>query len=1160
MINNFTQSNNNNTNKTLEVAATAAPKEKYVVAKATTKTTFKQCSICLDVVSAEDEAAYDVTVCPLSNEHPASTGLHRQCLASYVQNAMNNMVPGTCPPLYCPQSHVSRRRPILTHTKWKSFCTNVDQYEKMAEKVLSITCSSCHNVSSLLKTKPASIKDARKQLTKKIKSAVLGSPGGLQRIEDELTKYSQGFLTVEELYAFLKSAEAFPALASGSNDESRSIVKHCMAFVDNVNQRANLQLRYLKDRPICMTTCCDALHCFNCKSSGLHEGRTCEENMLFIQRKLRGEGGGGEEANAKILHCPSCRIALIRSDGCNTIKCVCGNAFDWDRELRRVEAIERFLVAIHPRNAREACFDIFRGTINRYWYENEFANQMRENPAWHEEYEKAIMWYEYNEKEMDRLLLQYWRDMFPHCPHQACLLYSPDLTTTSSRRAVCDKEIQCVGFYFARKVWRRQHEKEVWKCKGERDSAMKSIFSTFCPTTEDKTSLLSMREEGQYSVFFDNEEEDEEEDAAGAYMEKSMNLWLKVDQNHALFDDYKKRKPNENALQFLHLHGGHCNMPQAASPLRFKPSGGERLSSPKKTSRCFAHIQNWEENSEQRCIRFDNEDLTFGRIESRGRYPAVVFNMHAGMVSSLTLQLVYFPFRFGIFTFGIVPRDKFPFLGSNGVGCEPQTCGIRLDCDDVSYLNYANAMKKKKKIEIFGKAKLKNGDFVTGIMNPFRQEFSILLNNKFLCSFKHLNMNQEYQFAVTVPNYSILKLVPSPPFAIDHYFFHNDTSRRFDDFVRVVSDCITFDGLKDRSHLNLFQSDSPSSDLFLKLRDSIPNLPVIPSSLDADRWYEYCVGLFASLYGDANHPRVVDERQPVPSQDRLMKFLDRCADAMLPVAKNILDANKPTVVYVSVFVAIQLTWEKIYCFACWYFFHERCNIGRMVQRLSDSFEKTHGGNAPFICAFYFSPNNLMRSTQKDDYMEMKCYMGLHQDALQEWYDDNEKAKDPIVTPHLLAPLCRCIPRHTREHGCPCPVIKESYVAIAKKIIDSQKKGSKKETRSEATRSEATRSEATRSEATRSEATQRLATQRLTDQSVVTNAVPLKKKVVKKINVSANSSEQNEVAAMEITTLVKEKWVDKVRNLAASSAAASGGDFLTGNPPEINVWKFSTQGK
>lgn len=87
-------------------------------------------------------------------------------------------------------------------------------------------------------------------------------------------------------------------------------------FLD-LERRCALQLELLRKYPKISVPCCGTHHCFLCKITGHHAGRTCEE----VQRAAFGQ---------ECQYCPSCGVPTLRTEGCDHIICPCGRNWHWD--------------------------------------------------------------------------------------------------------------------------------------------------------------------------------------------------------------------------------------------------------------------------------------------------------------------------------------------------------------------------------------------------------------------------------------------------------------------------------------------------------------------------------------------------------------------------------------------------------------------------------------------------------------------------------------------------------------------------------------------------------------------------------------------------------------------------------------------------------------
>eukprot|EP00929_Paragymnodinium_shiwhaense_P058951 TRINITY_DN29515_c0_g1_i1.p1 TRINITY_DN29515_c0_g1~~TRINITY_DN29515_c0_g1_i1.p1 ORF type:complete len:1526 (-),score=381.17 TRINITY_DN29515_c0_g1_i1:80-4657(-) len=86
--------------------------------------------------------------------------------------------------------------------------------------------------------------------------------------------------------------------------------------IEDPERRLAAQLAWLRHNPKVRTPCCCAQVCFKCKVRGWHPGKTCEER----QRR---------EVSRHAMPCPNCGVPTTLSDGCSSIRCLCGHEWTW---------------------------------------------------------------------------------------------------------------------------------------------------------------------------------------------------------------------------------------------------------------------------------------------------------------------------------------------------------------------------------------------------------------------------------------------------------------------------------------------------------------------------------------------------------------------------------------------------------------------------------------------------------------------------------------------------------------------------------------------------------------------------------------------------------------------------------------------------------------
>lgn len=258
------------------------------------------CSICFD----EDVPLVN----PCVDKSHASACL--ECYRGYVGSLINDAYVGSCPILSCPlclsvpninDASKMRSKILPSAEVFNLFPSNAEKskYNSMVDDLTSFQCSGCHCRRSL---QVSWDREAWPKLLAHLQDP-LNEADDLQYA---LSAVSDGRISIEECYEKIYS-DLFPVMKTNQNEALvEEIIRLTLQSVTEPERRANLQLRYFRDRPFIVTTCCQKKHCFKCKSRNWHEGTSCAENSntFFC---------------GTVLPCPSCGIQLTKGDGCDHI-------------------------------------------------------------------------------------------------------------------------------------------------------------------------------------------------------------------------------------------------------------------------------------------------------------------------------------------------------------------------------------------------------------------------------------------------------------------------------------------------------------------------------------------------------------------------------------------------------------------------------------------------------------------------------------------------------------------------------------------------------------------------------------------------------------------------------------------------------------------------
>lgn len=365
----------------------------------------------------------------------------KECISSYVESTVSSAFMGSCPIVACPsashQNHGNKRRRILLYEEWHKALppATSKRYSELAGSLLAFLCGGCHALKSLdvgfdgVQGTGGSYLFMEKYLREQ---------DGTLTITDllhNITSFSSNELNVEEMYACLLK-DFFPNLMTLTDPLAWEVFCHVLRLIIDPERRANLHLRYLRDRPRIKTLCCSREHCFRCKVKEFHEGKSCMESST--------------ELDHSVVNCPTCGIALSKGDGCNTITCVCGKQFSWTAEKENTDRCVQFLQS-YPENTSVRCANILctepssAGTV----------------------VQQAQAWQIRNRLEVSRCLQQWFRDTYWPCPSQCCVTLPLESMPEGVRQAA--------------DIWKTHRPREVAKCEEQKKIARESLFQALYP-------------------------------------------------------------------------------------------------------------------------------------------------------------------------------------------------------------------------------------------------------------------------------------------------------------------------------------------------------------------------------------------------------------------------------------------------------------------------------------------------------------------------------------------------------------------------------------------------------------------------------------------------------------------------------------------------------
>lgn len=353
---------------------------------------------------------------------------------------------GSCPTIACPSScHQSgpgekKKRRLLRYKAWAPEvpAETTRRFGELASSLLAFLCGGCH----ALKTLDLGYESDQPAGTayQFLQQYLNTHNGSMESLISALESYASGGFNVEEMYGNLVK-DIFPNLVTLNDHMAWEIFSNILKMIADPERRANLHLRYLRDRPRIKTLCCSREHCFRCKVKDYHDGKSCMESST--------------ELDHSVVNCPACGIALAKGDGCNTITCVCGKQFSWSAEKENTDRCLQFLQS-YPEATSDRCAHLL-------------CTEMATTSS---VVQQAQAWQSRNRQEVSRALTDWFKAKYWPCPSQSCVILPLDKLPGGIRQAV--------------DLWKAQRPREVEKCAEQKRIATQAMFDALYPDPADR--------------------------------------------------------------------------------------------------------------------------------------------------------------------------------------------------------------------------------------------------------------------------------------------------------------------------------------------------------------------------------------------------------------------------------------------------------------------------------------------------------------------------------------------------------------------------------------------------------------------------------------------------------------------------------------------------
>jgi len=275
-----------------------------------------KCQICLEVEEGQEGDGATMIHAPCSMSG-CPRAFCRECLSAHAQASVGELRYAV-PVVRCPVPQCRSRIPLRV---WAPLVSSMDQARaeerilQAGQALMTVRCPSCHNSKVLMARQPtAAAAESDATLLHDC------STRHLLAIVREAEQFRRGALANALLDVLISDLQQAPkphdGLPCAAPPQLLPRLEELCGLLHDVERVVALHLAYYRRYPLIKTPCCGSKMCFRCKVRGHHEGKSCLERQA-------------EEAVIDAQSCPGCGVPTVKSEGCNSIICVCGTSWSW---------------------------------------------------------------------------------------------------------------------------------------------------------------------------------------------------------------------------------------------------------------------------------------------------------------------------------------------------------------------------------------------------------------------------------------------------------------------------------------------------------------------------------------------------------------------------------------------------------------------------------------------------------------------------------------------------------------------------------------------------------------------------------------------------------------------------------------------------------------
>lgn len=293
------------------------------------------CQICFEPGGAVDDVHLLLTdVCG----YECAARVCRECILEHIQVSLNAAFTGMLPHIRCP---ICLKRMGLA--RWQQLAQDqrpalLEKYHELCKSSCSFQSPCCHN--ETYSHMPPSYHDQHKEkYHKSLEKQSLAEFKQLQLNDSKLLALNKRVDMHRQYQCNARELLSWVETEFGAKAEK--VFNHIVREIDDPERRADLTHAFYSRQRNIKTHCHQYWVCYVCKRSNEPhgEGEPCDSQPF--------------DPAESMLKCRSCHVWLVKVEGCDSVRCVCGFGMDWEQEIEYREWHTRKLLPVDLYNEGE---------------------------------------------------------------------------------------------------------------------------------------------------------------------------------------------------------------------------------------------------------------------------------------------------------------------------------------------------------------------------------------------------------------------------------------------------------------------------------------------------------------------------------------------------------------------------------------------------------------------------------------------------------------------------------------------------------------------------------------------------------------------------------------------------------------------------------------